>query len=489
MLKSGKDHLEGLRDGRVVYIGGERVADVTSHPAFRDAARTVAALYDLKRQPEQREVLSYDEGGERFSMYFLLPKSREDLVRRMRAHKAIAEATYGLFGRSPDHVASFVAGLALQSEVFEDGTNRPYRENLLAYYRRARARDSYITYAVLPPQGTRDPEFSQRENFATPALRVTAEDDAGVRLSGIKTLATGAILSDEIWLGNVQPIGRGQEAQAITCVVPVNAPGLGLWSRRTFADHVPSEFDNPLSSRFDETDSVIVCEDVRVPWENIFVHDQAALSREIYIRTPSHCFGNHQSNVRFWTKLQLLLALAHRAADYNGTIKIPGVQETLGRLASYEAAIAGMVHGQCMDYEDLGNGHVSFNRRIMYGALEWCTANYPAIADTVRDLLGGSPFMMPADASVMADPEARRVFETYWATPGRSALERMKVFKLAWDLLGSEFGGRHLQYEKFYAGPSFIVRNHSFRECPWDGLGRTLDGLLASYDLPSAPTH
>jgi 4-hydroxyphenylacetate 3-monooxygenase len=487
VLKTGKEHIEGLRDGRVVYIGGERVEDVTTHPAFRNAVQTVADLYDVKRAPGQRDILSYEEDGERFSTYFLLPKSRDDLVRRMRAHKAIADATHGLFGRSPDHVASFVAGLALQPEVFEDGTTRPYRDNLLAYYRRARARDTYITYAVLPPQGTRDPEFSHRENFKTPALGVTAEDESGVRISGIKTVATGAILSDEIWLGNVQPIARGQEAQAITCVVPVNAAGLSLWSRRTFADHVPSEFDNPLSSRFDETDSVVVCEDVKVPWENIFVHNQAALSREIYIRTPSHCFGNHQSNVRFWSKLQLLLALAHRAAEFNGTLKIPGVQETLGRLAAFEAAIAGMVHGQCMDYEDLGNGYVSFNRRIMYGALDWCTENYPLITATVRDLLGGSPFVMPADASVMADAESRRVFETYWATPGHAAIDRMKLFKLAWDLLGSEFGGRQLQYEKFYAGPSFVVRNHSFRECPWEGLGRSLDQLLASYDLPAAP--
>ncbi|MFO0998578.1 MAG: 4-hydroxyphenylacetate 3-hydroxylase N-terminal domain-containing protein [Alphaproteobacteria bacterium] len=489
MLKTGREHLEGLRDGRVVYIGGERVADVTAHPAFRNAAETVARLYDLKRDPAQRDVLSFEEGGERYSTYFLLPKTRDDLVRRMRAHKAIADATYGLFGRSPDHVPSFVAGLALQPDVFEDGSSRPYRENLLAYYRRARARDTYVTYAVLPPQGTRDPEFSQRENFRTPALAVVAEDDAGVRISGIKTLATGAIFSDEIWLGNVQPIAKGQEAQAITCVVPVNAKGLSLWSRRTFEDHVPSEFDAPLSARFDESDSVVVCEDVHVPWENIFVHNQAALSREIYIRTPSHCFGNHQSNVRFWSKLQLLVALAHRAASLNGTLKIAGVQETLGRLAAFEAAISGMVHGQCMDHEDLGNGYVSFNRRIMYGALDWCTDNYPLITGAVRELLGSSPFMMPADVSVMDNPEARRMFETYWAAPGQSAIERMKVFKLAWDLLGSEFGGRHMQYEKFYAGPSFIVRNHSFRECPWEGFGRTLDGLLASYDRPGVPAR
>src|SRR6185437_15125119 len=116
-LRTGKQHLESLRDGRVVYIGSERVADVTAHPAFRNAARSIAMLYDLKRDPAHRDTLSYAEDGERHSMYYLLPRSRDDLVRRMRAHKAIASASYGLMGRSPDHVASFVAGMALQPEA------------------------------------------------------------------------------------------------------------------------------------------------------------------------------------------------------------------------------------------------------------------------------------------------------------------------------------------------------------------------------------
>src|ERR1700694_2777979 len=99
MLKTGRAHLEALRDGRTVYVGGERVADVTTHKSFRRAAQSIAGLYDLKLSPARRDTLSYEEGGERFSMYYLLPCNRDDLVRRMRAHKAIAAATYGLMGR------------------------------------------------------------------------------------------------------------------------------------------------------------------------------------------------------------------------------------------------------------------------------------------------------------------------------------------------------------------------------------------------------
>jgi len=200
MLKTGRAHLEALRDGRTVYVGGERVADVTTHPSFRRAAQSVAGLYDLKLAPAQRDTLTYEEGGELFSTYFLLPRSRDDLVRRMRAHKAIAAATYGLMGRSPDHVASFVAGMALQPEALGgDGRGgRSFAQNLLDYYAEARSRDLYIAYAVIPPPGARDTRFSGRIYEGSPTVRVTKEDDEGVTVSGMKLLATGAVFADEL---------------------------------------------------------------------------------------------------------------------------------------------------------------------------------------------------------------------------------------------------------------------------------------------------
>ncbi len=116
MLRSGKEHLESLRDGRVVYIGNEKVDDVTTHPAFRNAAQTVVALYDMKADPALRAEMTYEEDGGRHSIYFLRARSREDLQRRMIGHRRIADFTYGLFGRSPDHVASFITGMAMNLE-------------------------------------------------------------------------------------------------------------------------------------------------------------------------------------------------------------------------------------------------------------------------------------------------------------------------------------------------------------------------------------
>jgi 4-hydroxyphenylacetate 3-monooxygenase len=467
----------------VIYIGSERVDDVTRHPAFRNAAQTVAALYDMKADPARRDEMTYEEDGGRHAIYFLRAGSRDDLQRRMVGHRRIADFTYGMFGRSPDHVASFVTGMAMKLDELKPPHGNP--DNLLGYYRHIRDNDLYVVYAVLPPQAARNPDFYLRQNLPVPTLRVVKETDDGVVISGMKMLATGAVLANEIWIGNLIPLAADQLPESITCAVPCNAPGLSLWSRKPLERDCSNEFENPLAWRFDETDSMLICENVKVPWERVFVHNDAVLARAIYTNTPGHCFGNHQSNVRYWAKMQLIVGLASRIAQSSGADQVPAVRETLGRLAALEATLGGMIMGQIQAAESWPDGYMTFNRRFMYAALNWCTENYSSIIDILRELCGGGVFQMPADISVMGEPELRKTFETFWNTPQMRAVDRMKLFKLAWDLVGSEFAGRHLQYEKFYAGASFIVRGHNYAHAPWDHFHNVVDGLLGSYDVPA----
>ena len=480
MLRSGKDHLETLRDGRNVYVGSEKVDDVTRHPAFRAAAATVAAIYDMKADPANRDVMTYEEDGGRHSIYYLRPRSRDDLQRRMLGHRRIADLTLGMFGRSPDHVASFVTGMVMKP----DALPVPYghADNVLRYYRHIRDNDVYVVYAVLPPQAARNPEFYERQNLPVPTLRVVSEDDDGLVVSGMKMLATGALYANEIWIGNILPLAPDQKKQAVTCAVACNAPGLTLWSRKPAVLGAASEFDSPLAWRYDESDSMVLCDNVKVPWEKVFVHDDPQLSRDIYITTPSHCFGNHQSNVRYWSKMRLLLGLCSKVAQVTGADQVPAVRETLGKMAGVEATIGGLVHGQINAWEDWPAGYACFNRRIMYAGLDWCTQNYSTFVDELRTLCGGGVFQMPADISIMEDERLAKEFSAYWQTPQTDALSRMKLFKLAWDMVGSEFAGRHLQYEKFYAGASFIIRNHSYRETDWGELNGLVEDFMARYD-------
>jgi 4-hydroxyphenylacetate 3-monooxygenase len=482
VLKTGAEHLASLRDGRVVYIGSERVDDVTTHPAFRNGAQSIAAVYDAKAAPENRALMTYEDGGQRCSGYFLRARTRADLEFRHGVHRAIANLSYGMFGRSPDHVSSFVTGMSLKPEVFG-----PYADNLLAYYEHLRANDIYAVYAVVPPQAARNPDFYQKNNLPIPTLQVVREDADGVVISGMKMLATGAVFANEIWIGNLIPLAPGQSAQSITCAVPCNTPGLSLWSRKPFERDTTSDFENPLAHRFDETDSMLLCDEVKVPWSKVFVHNDATLARQIYIETAGHAYGNHQSNVRYHAKMQLILGVASRVTQASGADQIPAVREVLGKLAAWEATLGGIIMGQIQAAEPWpADGFCCFNRRFVYAALNWCTENYSAIIDQLRELSGGSVFQMPADISVMNDPALKGKFLEYWASPQLPAVDRMKLYKLVWDLVGSEFAGRHQQYEKFYAGASFIIRNYNYTHADWNAFHDVVDRLMDSYGVPGA---
>jgi 4-hydroxyphenylacetate 3-monooxygenase len=483
VLATGQQKLERMRDGRVVYIGAERVADVTAHPAFRNGARTIADLYDRKADPATRDLYSYAEDGERFSLYWLRCRNHDDLVRRSRALKAIADATYGLIGRSPDHVAGMVTGLAMKPSVLDD-LRRGFGQNLLRYYDYVRKNDLYLCFAVIPPTGLRSRELFPGQERDDPSLQVVDEDASGVVISGMKMLATGAVFADEVWIGNLTPIDEKFKRESITCALPLNTPGLSLWSRVPYERNVANEADYPLSYRFDETDSVLVCERVKVPWERVFLHNDGAWSRRIYIETPANCYANHQSNVRFWAKMSLIVGVASRICQANGIDKIPAVRETLGRLAALEAAIGAMVNGQLEAWESWPEGYATPNRRFMYASLNWCQEHHSEIIDSLRTLMGGVPLQMPASVDVLSDPDLRTRFERWWATPAIDALPRLKLYKLAWDLVGSEFAGRHMLYEKFYAGNSVVVRNQNDREAPWEQFHATVDRLLEDVEIP-----
>jgi 4-hydroxyphenylacetate 3-monooxygenase len=300
-------------------------------------------------------------------------------------------------------------------------------------------------------------------------------------------LATGAVFADEVWIGNLTPLDEKFGKESITAALPLNAPGVSLWSRKPYAAGVTQEADYPLSYRFDETDSVLVCERVHIPWERVFLHDNGAMSRRIYIETPANCYQNHHSNIRFWSKLGLIAGVASRICEANGIDRIPAVRETLGRLAALEATIGGLVQGQIEAWEEWPQGYATPNRRIMYAALNWCQEHHSEIVDMLRTLLGGIPLLMPASIDVLADANLGNIFERWWKTPSIAATERHKLYKLAWDLVGTEFAGRHMLYEKFYAGNSLVVRNQSDREAPWETFHGIVDGLLRDVDLPAPP--
>ena len=345
-LRTGSEYLRSLNDGRQVFLDGESVSDVSKHKAFREAARSVARLYDIGAAPENRELMTFTspKTGTPVLRAFQMPKTHADLRQRRLFSEKWAEATFGLMGRTPDHVAGFFTGYAAVPEVFAKGGQK-YADNVVAFYERMRDEHLYVSYAIVPPQIDRSkPAHKQTD----PALYagVVKERDDGIVISGAQQLATGGALSDWLQLSCIHPLQPGDENYANSVAVPINAPGLKLYPRRPFALRADNSFDYPLSSRFDESDSYVVFDNVFVPWEHVFIYRNVEISRDQWWKTTAHTLGNHQAQVRYVTKLRFLAGLAQRMNEMTGNVAAPPVQVMMGELAAFVTIYESMLLAQ-----------------------------------------------------------------------------------------------------------------------------------------------
>src|SRR5215470_13169960 len=266
-LRTGGEYLRALNDGRQVFLDGERVNDVTAHPALRQAARSIANLYDIAAAPEMGERMTFTSprtGGPVLRAY-QIPTTHADVRARRLFCETWAEATFGLMGRTPDHVAGFFCGYAAVPQVFA-AAGHDFADNVVRLYERARDNHLYISYAIVPPQIDRS-KPAHKQSDPTLHAGVVKERDDGIVIAGSQQLATAGIYSDWLHVSCIHPLQPGDENYANGFVVPVNTPGLKLYPRRAFASGRKNSFDYPLTARFDESDSYVVFDNVFVPWE------------------------------------------------------------------------------------------------------------------------------------------------------------------------------------------------------------------------------
>jgi len=481
--KTGAEHIASLKDGRTVYIDGELVADVTEHRAFRNAVRSAAALYDFQARPDNIEFMTFipDGSNRRVSRAWQMPRSYDEMVARRKALQAWAALSCGFLGRSPDHLASVLIGQRMGIEVFEKRS--PERAKALAgYVDFATRSDLFLTYVIINPQAERAKDWgAQQEDLVA---RVVDEDSSGITIRGAKMLGTSSIMANEVLVANLQPLKPGEEDLAFCCALPMNANGLRVLSRKSYEAHAVSIFDNPLSSRFDENDALMYFDDVKVPWERVFVYRDTDLCRAQFHDTPGHAYQNYQAQIRLSVKITFLAGLARRITEAIGTTNIPSVSEQLGMLAAEVGMVNAMLSGMEASGSQLGEWYVP-NKHFMYSAQVLTQDLYPRVIRTIRDLAGGALIMLPSSVLDFGNPEMTAIINKTQRSATMAPEQKVKFLKAAWDAVGSEFGSRHTQYEMFYAGARFVTCGHSFRTFDWKGAGGLVDALLSSYDVQS----
>jgi 4-hydroxyphenylacetate 3-monooxygenase len=478
-MRTGSEYLRSLRDGRAIFVDGERVKDVTSHPAFREAARSVARLFDVAAAPENRELMTYPspKTGAPVWRAWQIPKSHDDLRAKRRAAEVWAETTFGLMGRTPDHVAGFIAGYAAKPALFAAG-GQHFADNLQKIYERLRDNHLYVTYAIVPPQIDRSkPAHAQKD--PTLYAGVVKERDDGIVISGAQQLATAGVFSDCLHLTCIHPMRAGDEAYANGVVIPIDTPGLKLYPRRPYATAGMNGFDYPLSSRFDETDCFCVFDNVFVPWESVYIYRNLQICWDQWWKTPAHLYGNHQAQCRYAVKLRFMLGLAKRMNEMTGNEGHQAVQVEMGEMAAIVSIVENMLLAQETVAPIDADGVLWPSQTALYSVMALQSELNGRMLETIRELAGAAMITLPSSVRDLDNPETAADMERYMQSASTPARERVALMRMAWDFLGTEFGNRHAQYEKFYGGASFLVKQNVNRFFDYKSATALVDKALA----------
>jgi 4-hydroxyphenylacetate 3-monooxygenase oxygenase component len=452
--RTGAEYIESLtKQPPCVYLGGRRVTDVTAEPIFQEPIRAIAEQYDLQGDPAYREVMTYPSPttGQPVSTSFLVPYSREDLVKKRKHFKLRADHNFGFMGRSPDFMNQFVTGWHLMADRFARAGAR-FGENATRYYEHVRERDLFLTHMLINPQIDRSKTSAQQEDpyFHLGRVRETAD---GIVVRGAKMLGTMAPITEEVAVIPFGGVAAGDDAYALAFGIPASTPGLKFICRETVAPLPRSRFDHPLSSRFEEMDCIAVFEDVLVPWDRVMV-DGGPGSAEI-INTMGADYGallNVQTSARMLSQLEFFCGLAMKVADAIGITGFLHVQEKLGEMLSQMEIARAVFYGAEAMAQRLpsgvwvpgGHGLRAFH--LQTGKI------YSRFVEIVQTLAAGGFFYAPSEAD-LASPELRPMIDRYVrGRAGVSAEERIALFKLAWDATGEAFAQRMAQYVRFYSG-------------------------------------
>jgi 4-hydroxyphenylacetate 3-monooxygenase len=482
---NGAEYLEGLNDGREVWIHGERVKDVSTHPAFRNSARSVARLYDALHDPAQRGVLTTptDTGNGSFTHpYYKAPRNRQDLVASRDAIAAWQRLGFGYMGRSPDYKASFLATLGANAEFYA-----PYQENARRWYKIAQEKVLYVNHAIVhPPIDKHKPA----DEVSDVCVHVVKETDAGIVVSGAKVVATASALTHYNFVGHYGLPMKNPKFSAVF-MVPMNTPGLKLICRQSYemvAAHCGSPFDYPLSSRLDENDSILVLDKVLVPWENVFVYNDVQKINDFAIGSGFMSRALFHGCTRLAVKLDFLCGLFLKAVEMVGTQDMRNIQVALGEVMAYRNFFWAVTDGMIQDARPWIGDTVLPSTSHMHAYRVFSTSAYGRIKELMEQTLGSSLIYMCSNVADLKSPELRPYIDRYVRGAGdRSAADRIKLMKLVWDSIASEFAGRHELYERNYSGNWEDTRVQALQGAiasgEADACKAMVDRCMSEYDL------
>ena len=435
---------------REVWFGNEKITgSVSKHRAFAGVARSLAALYDMQLAPELRDVMTYDSPttGKRVGVSFLQPKTHEELQKRTKMMKTWADYSGGTLGRTGDYLNSSVMAMAAARDFFASG-ERNFGANVQKYYEHVRENDLLMTHTLINPQANRGVGPSkQADPFI--AARVVEKNSEGVLIRGARMLATLPI-ADEILVFPSTVIRSGQDDMpySVAFALPVSTKGLSFLCRESFADD--SVYDHPMASRFDEQDAVVCFDDVLVPWERVFLLEDPERANKLSEATDAVVFMAHQATTREVAKAEFMVGVATLLAETIGAEQFPQVQERIAEMILTLESMRALLTASEANAKPNRWGLMTPDYVPLNTARNLWPRASPALAAVIKQT--GASGLMAIPPEEIMDSAARARVDKYYQAKEAGAEERIRLFKLAWDLVGSSFGGRQELYERFFFG-------------------------------------
>ncbi|MFL0582940.1 4-hydroxyphenylacetate 3-monooxygenase, oxygenase component [Solibacillus silvestris] len=432
-----------------IWLDGEKLEGLISeHPVFKGLIQTKASLYDLQHNPKIKDEMTFVSPltGERVGLSYLMPKTKEDLIKRRKMMEHWARHTHGILGRSPDYLNSVLLGFTSSAAMLE-GQEKCYPENLLAFFEIVRENDLSLTHTFITPQVNRSQSYIENTNEPISA-RVIAETEEGIIIKGARLLATQGGLTDEVFVFNVGKLVFGED-ETFSFAVPSNTEGLKFICRDSFIGG-ESAFDHPLSSKYEEMDSIVVFDNVLVPWERVFFYNNVEVAEKFLMQSGFHHFAKSQVLIRQIVKTEFILGIAELLIN---TIKVYEYQHIHEKMTEI---IVGLETMKALLEKSENNAVLDEYGYLRPAILPLKVAGYTfskiyARLTEIIQLIGASGIItLPTEKAFHS--AIRSDLDQYLQAATKPAEERVKIFRLAWDLTMSSFGTRQTQYERFFFG-------------------------------------
>jgi 4-hydroxyphenylacetate 3-monooxygenase oxygenase component len=444
----GKRYLESLRDGRQIWVNGEKIADVATHPLFRGLCQEMARLYDLQHDQATRDVMTFvNERGVRVSYSYLEPRSSADLLKRRRNAEIWARESFGMMGRYPDFCAAIAVGfkdVGVELAKFDPA----FAKNGAWHHQYASENDLCLGH------GLHDPNMDKTlrpEQDPDRCLRLVKERDDGIVVRGAR-FVTLAPVTHEMQIAPTYMLNEREADHALWFAIETAAPGVKIICREPFSAR--GAFDHPASSRFDEQDALVVFDDVFVPWERVFLARQPLAANRLF-RSGVMVWAVHAAAVQLVARLELMIGVALLMARVGGIDGRPNVQQLLGELITYKSIFEAMMRDSEINCVTTAGGLTAPGQLLYQRA--FITLVSERIVDIVEHIGTSGLIFLPNEKDFDV-PELKPYLDVYYRGRDVTAYDRTRLSKLAWELTGDSFGGRQQLYERLHSGDPNVIQ-------------------------------